>query len=201
MLLHTGRLKNCKELAGLDSGIAPLRRLAPTSALTAERTTMGLCGSQQRVYEGGGGRPLPPVRYSTGPQYAPRPADRRLAAHPAERRTPAGRYGGDGRSGHDRGQASAEKGGGNARGASGGPRSISPQELAKHAGMASAWIAVGGMVYDITSWIHSHPGGATALQPYLGRDGTSAAQSAHSYLNVHASLARFCVGRLDAGRH
>mmetsp|Transcript_5685 Transcript_5685/g.24069 ORF Transcript_5685/g.24069 Transcript_5685/m.24069 type:complete len:163 (-) Transcript_5685:28-516(-) len=160
---------------------------------------MGLCGSQQRVYEGGGGRPLPPVRYSNGPQYPPRPADRRNAAAPADRHASAGRYGGERHAGHDRGRASAERGGGNARAASSGPRTISPQELAKHASMASAWIAVGGKVYDITSWIHSHPGGAAALQPYLGKDGTSAAQSAHSYLNVHASLARFCVGRLDAG--
>jgi len=41
------------------------------------------------------------------------------------------------------------------------------------------WSAINGQVYDLTTWISSHPGGAGAITSMCGTDGTSA------YINQH----------------
>jgi len=41
------------------------------------------------------------------------------------------------------------------------------------------WSAINGQVYDLTTWISSHPGGAGAITSLCGTDGTSA------YINQH----------------
>jgi hypothetical protein len=46
-------------------------------------------------------------------------------------------------------------------------RVISLAELRRHASPDDAWVAIRGVVYDITDFIASHPGG-TALAPALG---------------------------------
>jgi hypothetical protein len=51
-------------------------------------------------------------------------------------------------------------------------RKISAEELAKH----DCWIAISGIVYDISKFMNAHPGGPETLTPYLGADGTRAFQ-------------------------
>jgi hypothetical protein len=44
---------------------------------------------------------------------------------------------------------------------------------------AKCWTAVDGFVYDLTSWIASHPGGSSSIKSLCGTDGTSAFASQH----------------------
>jgi cytochrome b involved in lipid metabolism len=54
---------------------------------------------------------------------------------------------------------------------------ITASELAKHSSPGDCWTAVSGKVYDLTDFLSQHSGGAPALLPYCGKDGTSAFQT------------------------
>lgn len=45
-------------------------------------------------------------------------------------------------------------------------------EVATHNSEASCWSAIRGKVYDLTSWIGQHPGGAQNIKKLCGTDGT-----------------------------
>lgn len=44
---------------------------------------------------------------------------------------------------------------------------------------AKCWSAINGNVYDLTSWISSHPGGSSAITFLCGTDGTNAYKAQH----------------------
>jgi cytochrome b involved in lipid metabolism len=44
----------------------------------------------------------------------------------------------------------------------------------------SCWTVVDDYVYNLTSWINSHPGGSGAILFLCGTDGTSAFKSQHA---------------------
>lgn len=52
-------------------------------------------------------------------------------------------------------------------------------EVAVHADASSCWTAVGGKVYDLTSFIAKHPGGAENILRICGIDGTAAFEKQH----------------------
>jgi L-lactate dehydrogenase (cytochrome) len=58
--------------------------------------------------------------------------------------------------------------------------SINRQELAKHASRQSCWLAIHGIVWNVTSFIDSHPGGSALILSQGGRDATSAYDDFHS---------------------
>ena len=43
-------------------------------------------------------------------------------------------------------------------------------EIAKHRNVDDAWVIVDGAVYDVTSFLESHPGGLTVTEKHLGTD-------------------------------
>ena len=43
-------------------------------------------------------------------------------------------------------------------------RKISLQELSEHSKPESAWLSLGGTVYDVTTYYHYHPGGEIILK-------------------------------------
>ncbi|HTZ41819.1 MAG TPA: cytochrome b5-like heme/steroid binding domain-containing protein [Candidatus Omnitrophota bacterium] len=45
---------------------------------------------------------------------------------------------------------------------------ITESALALHNTETDCWVAYQGKVYDITSWLHIHPGGVNAILPYCG---------------------------------
>jgi L-lactate dehydrogenase (cytochrome) len=51
-------------------------------------------------------------------------------------------------------------------------RQISGEELSKHATKDDCWIAISGIVYDVSRFIDRHPGGPTNLLRFAGSDGT-----------------------------
>ncbi|CDO96591.1 unnamed protein product [Kluyveromyces dobzhanskii CBS 2104] len=49
---------------------------------------------------------------------------------------------------------------------------ISIEEVGRHTSRADCWTVIHGKVYDITSFLHKHPGGAQVLLKYAGKDAT-----------------------------
>ncbi|KAI1274883.1 FMN-dependent dehydrogenase-domain-containing protein [Xylaria sp. FL0933] len=75
---------------------------------------------------------------------------------------------------------------------------LSAQEIATHRSTSSCWIVVGGKVYDVTSYLDEHPGGAAVLLKQGGTDATAEFRKIHSpdilkYLPKDA-----CLGSIDA---
>lgn len=52
-------------------------------------------------------------------------------------------------------------------------RLLGMKELAEHSTPDDAWIAISNNVYDITNFMHEHPGGAAVLKRLAGKDGSS----------------------------
>lgn len=53
-------------------------------------------------------------------------------------------------------------------------------EIASHASRKSCWAIINGSVYDLTSFLGSHPGGSSIILKYAGQDATHAFESIHS---------------------
>ena len=60
-----------------------------------------------------------------------------------------------------------------------GPKLITLEELQQHATPESAWLAIDGKVYDLTSYAPSHPGGASRIYALAGTDGTMMFNAQH----------------------
>ncbi len=76
-------------------------------------------------------------------------------------------------------------------------KSYTLSEVKLHNTKASCWTAVNGSVYDVTSWISRHPGGAQAITSLCGIDGSSAFNGQHGGQARSASeLASFKIGVL-----
>jgi len=70
-------------------------------------------------------------------------------------------------------------------------------EVAQHSSDASCWAAIDGGVYDLTTWIRRHPGGADRILGLCGTDATSAFQGQHDDdRQPNQQLAEFRIGDL-----
>jgi cytochrome b involved in lipid metabolism len=52
-------------------------------------------------------------------------------------------------------------------------------DLAKHATASDCWSVVNGVVYDLTSYVSSHPGGSSAISNICGKDATQVFSRQH----------------------
>lgn len=59
------------------------------------------------------------------------------------------------------------------------PTSFSVAQVAQHNTAASCWTIVNGAVYDVTSWINKHPGGAGAIKGMCGIDASDEFNEQH----------------------
>lgn len=78
---------------------------------------------------------------------------------------------------------------------------LSLTELQKHNSNQSCWLLISGKIYDVTSYINSHPGGSQAITFSCGQDATEAfntqgGQGSHSK-SATAMLADFYIGDLN----
>lgn len=67
-------------------------------------------------------------------------------------------------------------------------------QVAQHNTTGNCWLIISGKVYDVTSYIPSHPGG-TAIVPYCGQDATSVFASEHNSGTVNL-LPPYLIGDL-----
>ncbi|SPO21651.1 related to CYB2 - L-lactate dehydrogenase (cytochrome b2) [Ustilago trichophora] len=88
---------------------------------------------------------------------------------------------------------------------------LTVHEIQRHACLTDAWLVIEGSVYDVTSYLDSHPGGKALLLTYAGKDATQAFKTAHStsvlsQLPQHAYKGRLALatnadGTLDDQEH
>lgn len=67
--------------------------------------------------------------------------------------------------------------------------------VALHASASDCWTIVRGGVYNLTSWINQHPGGAGAILSMCGRDATASFEAQHGgQRRPEAELVSFKIG-------
>lgn len=76
-------------------------------------------------------------------------------------------------------------------------KEISIDELSTHNTEKDAWIAIDGIVYDISNFIPNHPGGAAILKG-IGTDATELfhAVEAHIKVQIQEYLEKNIIGQL-----
>jgi len=80
---------------------------------------------------------------------------------------------------------------------SGGTQLLTLELVATHNSAESCWTAIDGSVYDLTTWVDQHPGGAGKILSICGIDGTSAFNQKHaSERKVEATRDSFLLGAL-----
>jgi cytochrome b involved in lipid metabolism len=68
-------------------------------------------------------------------------------------------------------------------------------QVAAHSTPASCWSVVSGGVYDLTTWIGQHPGGAGSIKAMCGKDATTSFLGMHSgSASAKAALVKLMVG-------
>jgi len=80
-------------------------------------------------------------------------------------------------------------------------KSINLSELSKHNKSNDCWVAIRGNVYDVTSYLDEHPGGADLILNFCGEDATSAynnkgGEGRHS-ANADSILNTYLLGSLN----
>lgn len=81
---------------------------------------------------------------------------------------------------------------------------LTAEEVAKHTSPNDCWMIISGSVYNLTSFISAHPGGADMVVPYCGKDGTAGFLSKERLPSLEHSaiakdmLANYFVGKLGS---
>jgi len=74
-------------------------------------------------------------------------------------------------------------------------------EIAKHNSASDCWQIINNKVYDLSSFLNSHPGGAASMTPYCGKEATQAYNTKdigrpHSS-GAQSMLASYYIGTLN----
>jgi len=77
------------------------------------------------------------------------------------------------------------------------PRPVPWSELASHGTEHSCWMAIRGVVYDVTPYLRYHPAGVDEIMRGAGDDATLLFQEYHAWVNVTAMLKPCIVGPLE----
>uniref|UniRef100_A0A7S3G4S3 Cytochrome b5 heme-binding domain-containing protein n=1 Tax=Palpitomonas bilix TaxID=652834 RepID=A0A7S3G4S3_9EUKA len=75
-------------------------------------------------------------------------------------------------------------------------RPISKREVREHKTLDDCWIIFEGNVYDISSYMHYHPGGTDKLMLAAGRDATPLFRKYHAWVNGKALIEKCKLGPL-----
>lgn len=72
------------------------------------------------------------------------------------------------------------------------------EEVAAHATKENCWSAIGGSVYDLTTWVSRHPGGENPIVGLCGIDGTQRFEKKHgSSKSAQGALLLLKIGLLE----
>ncbi len=75
------------------------------------------------------------------------------------------------------------------------PGTYTLAEVETHNTPSNCWAAIGGSVYDLTSWVSRHPGGENPIKNLCGTDGTARFERKHGGSNA----AKMSLGLLKIG--
>jgi cytochrome b involved in lipid metabolism len=70
------------------------------------------------------------------------------------------------------------------------------EEVAKHNKKDDLWIAVKGVVMDLSKWTDEHPGGPQALFSHMGRDATEEFEMLHDDEVIPKYAPEVVIGRV-----
>ena len=84
-------------------------------------------------------------------------------------------------------------------GVGGVSRVVTLSELASHNKESDAWIAIRGIVFNVTRYMDFHPGGTSELMRGVGKDATKLFENVHAWVNYQSILQKCVVGRLSRG--
>jgi cytochrome b involved in lipid metabolism len=77
---------------------------------------------------------------------------------------------------------------------------LTSAEVQKHASATDCWSVIKGEVYDLTSYVKDHPGGANLIKAICGKDGSTSFASQHAGAAKPKNiLAAFALGPLASG--
>ncbi|XP_058799091.1 cytochrome b5 reductase 4 isoform X2 [Phymastichus coffea] len=82
-------------------------------------------------------------------------------------------------------------------GVGGRPITVTPAELARHNSQDDAWIAIRGVVFNVSRYMRFHPGGVPELMKAVGKDATKLFDDVHAWVNYQSILQKCVVGRLE----
>jgi cytochrome b5-like protein len=71
-------------------------------------------------------------------------------------------------------------------------------DIRQHCTLESLWVVIDGDVYDVTGFVHEHPGGAERLLEWGGRDASAAFQAASHGALTHVLRLNYRIGRAAA---
>lgn len=75
-------------------------------------------------------------------------------------------------------------------------KEFSLEEVAKHNKKDDLWVAVKGIVMDLTNWTDEHPGGPQALFSHMGRDATEEFEMLHDDEVIPKYAPEIVIGRV-----
>ncbi|KAG8527160.1 uncharacterized protein KY384_008590 [Bacidia gigantensis] len=75
-------------------------------------------------------------------------------------------------------------------------KEFSMDEIAKHNKKDDLWIAVKGVVLDVTNWLDEHPGGPQALFSHMGKDASEEFEMLHDDEVIPKYAANIVIGRV-----
>ncbi|EFN87531.1 cytochrome b5 reductase 4 isoform X2 [Harpegnathos saltator] len=84
-------------------------------------------------------------------------------------------------------------------GVGGVSRVVTLSELANHNKQTDAWIAIRGIVFNVTRYMDFHPGGVDELMRGVGKDATKLFENVHAWVNYQSILQKCIVGKLSRG--
>ncbi|OLN85688.1 NADH-cytochrome b5 reductase 1-like protein 2 [Colletotrichum chlorophyti] len=76
------------------------------------------------------------------------------------------------------------------------PQEFTAKEVAAHREANDCWMVIHGQVYDVTKYIHDHPGGADVLVEAAGTDASEAFDNAGHSEDASEIMAGYLVGKL-----
>jgi cytochrome b involved in lipid metabolism len=79
---------------------------------------------------------------------------------------------------------------------------LTANEVAKHNSANNCWLIINGNIYNVTSYLNTHPAGPDAIIPYCGKDATQAFNTKGGRGETHSSQANnlldnYLLGKLN----